>query len=213
MSDATPNQYMERLIKVTLLQSELIEIDKLLQGKLEGGMLQILLIKNTFLAVSNFVDFELTIRAMYKNSPELSQLYKKADKQFQFAKYIRNKFVGHIKDELIQKSIEWRPELKYMLDKQDMGYFYNLFILETVINTYVDNDGKHKVFISDTDLIYPSDMSRFLEYLYLIVQTAISFLTKLSEILKSKIEIKNFGNFDINDWLKAAKTDFKFIKK
>ena len=213
MTDTISNQYMERLIKVTLLQSELIEIDKLLQSKLEGGMLQMLLIKNTFLTVSNFVDFELTVRSMYQNSPELSRIYKKADKQFQFAKYIRNKFIGHIKDELIQKSIEWRPELKYMLVKKDMGYFYNLFILETVINTYVDNDGKHKIFTSDTDLIYSSDMNRFLEYLYLIVQTAINFLTKLSEILKNKVDVVSFGNFDENDWLKAGKTDFNFIKK
>ena len=186
MTDTTSNQYMERLIKVTLLQSELIEIDKLLQSKLEGDMLRMLLIKNTFLTVSNFVDFELTIRSMYQNSPGLSKIYKKADKQFQFAKYIRNKFIGHIKDELIQKSIEWRPELKYMLDKKDMGYFYNLFILETVINTYVDTNGKHKIFTGDTDLIYPSDMSRFLEYLYFIVQTAIEFLMELSNILKNK---------------------------
>ena len=213
MIDTISNQYIERLIKVTLLQSELIEIDKLLQSKLEGGMLQMLLIKNTFLTVSNFVDFELTVRSMYQNSPELSKIHKKADKQFQFAKYIRNKFVGHIKDELIQKSIEWRPELKYMLDKKDMGYFYNLYILETVINTYVDNDGKHKIFTSETDLIYPSDMSRFLEYLYLIVQTAIDFLTKLSVILKNKVDVVSFENADKNDWLKAGKTDFNFIKK
>ena len=47
MTDTISNQYMERLIKVTLLQSELIEIDKLLQGKLEGGMLRMLLISQS----------------------------------------------------------------------------------------------------------------------------------------------------------------------
>lgn len=205
---------IERLIKVTLLKSELIEIDKLLQDKTIEGMLKILLIKNIFLTISNFVDFELTIRSMYQNSPELSKIYNKVDKQFQFAKYIRNKFIGHIKDELIQKSIEWRPELKYLLHKEnDMGYLYNLFILETVINTYVDNNGKHKIFTGDTDLIYPEDMSRFLEYLYLIVQVAIKFLTELSNMLKSKIDRVSLENADINDWIKAGKTDFKFIKK
>lgn len=205
---------IEQLIKATLLKSELIEIHKLLQDKTVEGMLRILLIKNIFLTISNFVDFELTIRSLYQNSPELSKIYNKAAKEFQFAKYIRNKFIGHIKDELIQKSIEWRPEVKYLFHKEkDMGYLYNLFILETVINTYVDNNGKHKIFTGDTDLIYTADRNRFLEYLYMIVQVVIEFITELLNILKSKIDRVSLENADINDWIKAGKTDFEFIKK
>ncbi|NLC27556.1 MAG: hypothetical protein GX780_02160 [Campylobacteraceae bacterium] len=210
------NKDIERLIKVILLKSDLTSIDKMLQSPIEKDMLKILLIKNIFLTISNFVDFELTMRSLYQEFPELSKIYKRADQQFQFAKYIRNKFIGHIKEELIQKAIEWRPELKYLLSKdknENIDYLYNLFILETVINTYVDNDGKHKIFDSDTDLVYPHDINRFLEYLYFIVQSAIEFLNELYKILEIKIDMKKLETFDIEDWIKAGKTDFQFIRK
>lgn len=210
------NKDIERLIKVILLKSDLTSIDKMLQSPIEKDMLKILLIKNIFLTISNFVDFELTMRSLYQEFPELSKIYKRADQQFQFAKYIRNKFIGHIKEELIQKAIEWRPELKYLLCKdknEKIDYLYNLFILETVINTYVDNDGKHKIFSSDTDLVYPDDINRFLEYLYFIVQSAIEFLNELCKILEIKIDMKKLETVDMEDWIKAGKTDFRFIRK
>ena len=52
------NKDIERLIKVILLKSDLTSIDKMLQSPIEKDMLKILLIKNIFLTISNFVDFE-----------------------------------------------------------------------------------------------------------------------------------------------------------
>ncbi len=210
------SRYGEQIIKVFLLKSDLIQIDKLLDEPIEDGMLKILLIKNIFIVMSNLVDFELSIRSMYKENPHLSNTYKQAKKQFEFAKYIRNKYVGHIKDELIKKSIEWRPELKYFIIKakdSEMGYIYNLFILETIINTYVDNDGKHRIFNTETDLIYPPNMTRFLDYLYFIVQSGMKFLIELSSVLETKVIMMEITDADKHDWIKAGQTDFKYIRK
>lgn len=205
---------IERLIKATLLKTELIEIDNLLKSKIENNnILNIILIKNIFITISNVSEFESTIRSMYKEHPELSEIYSKAKKEFEFAKYIRNKFIGHITSELIQNSIEWRPELKYLHVQENTEYLYHLFILETAINTYVDSNGKHKIFSNDTDLMYPADIDRFLEYLDLIVKVAIEFLTKLSNILKSKIDKSSLEKIDLRDWIKAVRVDFKYIKK
>ena len=103
--------------------------------------------------------------------------------------------------------------IDHNLRNEKIDYLYNLFILETVINTYVDNDGKHKIFSSDTDLVYPDDINRFLEYLYFIVQSAIEFLNELCKILEIKIDMKKLETVDMEDWIKAGKTDFRFIRK
>jgi hypothetical protein len=153
---------------------------------------------------------------MYQENPALSKIYKSTKNEFEFAKYIRNKYVGHIKDELIESSIEWRPELKHFYKKEhdgSLGYIYNLFILETVINTFVDNTGKHRVFDSDTDLIYPDDMTRFLNYLYATAQNGIKFLNEVAKVLEGKVELTGIENADKSDWIKAAEVDFKYINK
>ncbi|WP_321467842.1 hypothetical protein [Halarcobacter sp.] len=175
-----------------------------------------LLIKHAFLTIANFVDFELTVRTLYKVHNELSKNFKKFSKEYEFAKYLRNKFVGHIKYELIEKAIEWKPELRYSLqriEEDGIMFIFNIFILETAINTYVDENGKHKIFDSDTDLVYPPDLKRFMIFLTNIIRSSIDYLTKLSFILKQDIEILDPEKQNIEHWIAAAKTEFKFIKK
>jgi len=210
------SHYGKQLVKALLIKSDLVQIDKALDKPIKDGMLRIVLMKSLFITISNLVDFELSLRSMYQKNPRLSEIYKSTKNEFEFAKYIRNKYVGHIKDELIERSIEWRPELKYFYNKEhdgSLGYVYNLFILETVINTFVDQNGKHKVFDSDTDLICPDDMTRFLDYLYTTVQNGINFLSELIKAIEDKVEIVGIEHADQNDWLEAAKVDFKYIKK
>ena len=56
---------------------------------------------------------------------------------------------------------------------------YNLFFLETAINTYVDDQGRHKFFDSETDLLYPPDEKRFRETLLESIDDASEFLNAL----------------------------------
>ena len=162
------------------------------------------------------VDFELTVKPVYSHNRDLSGIYAKASREYEFAKYLRNKFVGHINPKLLTKAIEWKPELRYMLkdsDNQDVMYFYNLWILETAINTYVKQDGTHKLFESETDLIYPPDLKRFLVFLTHVVKSGIEYLDALSTVLGSNIEMADDTQQDLGHWLTAGETDFEYIKK
>ena len=61
-----------------------------------------------------------------------------------------------------------KPALRYIaarMDENEVVLLANLFLIETAINTYVDQDGKHKVFESETDLMYPPDWMRFVDFL------------------------------------------------
>ena len=207
---------MEQFIKSQLLKADLIEIDSQLSESGFKDMSSMLLIKQLFLTISNLVDFEITVRPLYKENRTLSEQYKKASKEYSFAKYLRNKFVGHIKHELIEKAIEWKPELRYSLKEAGdpkMMFFFNMFVLETAINTYVNQDGSHKIFDSETDLVYKPDLNRFLNYLSFMATSAIGYLNELEAVLGRGIDMLGFSEMDREHWLAAGDTTFEYIKK
>lgn len=110
---------MEQFIKAKLLQADLKEIDQQLSQGGFKNMGSMLLVKQSLLTISNLVDLELSVRIIYKQYPILSEIYRRHEAKYRFAKYLRNKFVGHVKQELILKAIEWRPELRYLLRSSD----------------------------------------------------------------------------------------------
>lgn len=209
---------MINLIKARLIQADLKEIDREFEEKGFGSLLTMVLFKQALISIANLVDFELTIRIIYREHPQLSQRYRQTSSEFEFAKYLRNKFVGHIKPELIEKALEWHPEIRSLLNKTSdchvMG-FYNMWILETAINSYVDSDGKHKIFDSETDLTYPPDNTRFLIYMTKIIKSGILFIEEL--ILAMDVDYEKLSNPDFEEVLRlagiAGKTEFSFIKK
>lgn len=207
---------MEQLIRSKLLKSDLKEIDQQLSENGFRDMSSMLLVKQALLTVSNVVDFETSVRAIYKENRGLSEKYKAFEKNYKFAKYLRNKFVGHVKQELIKKSIEWKPELRYLLkdsDERNTIFAFNLFVLETAINTYVNSDGSHQFFDSETDLIYPPDMMRFLAFLSDTIRSAVDYLHDLEQVLGEKVKIPSLSAQGLEYWLAAGKTKFEFIKK
>ena len=207
---------VEDFIKANLIRSDLVEIDRQLSEGFRHDMSTMLLVKQALLTITNLVDFERTIRRLYIKQPQLSEKYKDNAKNYDFSKYLRNKFVGHIKPELITKAIEWKPELRYSLnsvDDQKMMYVLNLFVLETAINSYVAKDGKHKVFESETDLVYPPEFERFLMYLETTIRSAIQFLDELCAALGETIEEPTPQEEKLEHWQKAGETTFEFIKK
>ena len=207
---------MKQYIKSKLLEADLVEIDRQFENTGFKDMYSIILVKQAFVAIANLVDFELTVRSIYAEHRDLSAIYAKASKEFEFAKYLRNKFIGHIKPELLEKAIEWKPELRYMLkdtDNPGVMFMYNLWVIETAINTYVKPDGSHKLFESETDLVYPPDLKRFLIFLTHVVKSGIEYLEALSNVLGNKIEMLDHTQQNLEYWLTAGKTDFAYIKK
>ncbi|MDS1864378.1 hypothetical protein QX220_22475 [Vibrio vulnificus] len=211
---------MDQFLQAKVLKADLVSIDSQFTEKGIGDMTSMVLLKQSLISVANFVDFEVTIRRMYRDHPDLSTLYKSFSKECEFAKYLRNKFVGHLKQELINKSLEWNPEIRMYLNDMDdpnIAYAVNQLILETAINTYVDGNKKHRVFESETDLNYPPDSTRFLKFLTLIIRSSIEFLAKYLEIRQADVQVKIDKEIGMDGMLKlgveAGKTEFSFIKK
>ena len=75
---------------------------------------------------------------------------------------------------------------------------FNLFFLETAINTYVDHQGRHKLFDSETDLLYPPDEKRFRETLLKSIDDASEFLQALEQILRPLVSIPETREEQLN---------------
>ncbi len=213
---AMPTTDLDRYIAARLLHADLSAIDALFNDDGIADMAGIVCLKNTFLALANMVDFEKNVRDIYKDHQTLSAVFSENLRNFEFAKYLRNKFVGHIHSGLIEKAIEWKPELRYLaaqMDDPKIMLLVNIFVLEAAINTYVGEDGKHKVFESDTDLAYPPDWKRFVAYLEVSISSAIHYLGDLCGVLSAGIDHPASDHFDLELWAKAGRTDFAFLKK
>ena len=198
-------------IKAMLINKDILEGKKI--GKnIDFEKEFFLILKNTLISISNFSDFELELRFLYSENRDICKIYSSISKNIEFFKYLRNKYVGHLKKELIEKAIEWRPELLYS-NLIEHSVIINLYILETAINSYCNEEGKNKIFESDTDLIYPPDLDRFYKYLQETIEKSSEYLEGIIKLLKSKIELKDPNKIDYSDFIEAGKTQFKFIKK
>lgn len=202
---------LNNLVAVNTILSDLLTIhQEFTKKKIDfNENLSWILIKSSFVSIYNMCELQSKIRYLYKINPELSKKFKKSHNNYEFIKYLRNKFIGHIENSLIEKSIEWMPELRYLVlnDKNQNTSFYNVFILQTLINTYVDENGNHKIFSSETDLIYPPDLKRFIGFLEDSISAAIDFLEYASKTLKDLTPKENVP--DLSYWLKAGLTDFQ----
>ncbi|PMH00878.1 hypothetical protein [Vibrio lentus] len=211
---------MDQFVQAKILRADLVSIDTQFMESGIGDMPSMILLKQSLVSVANLFDFEVTIRRIYRDNSELSELYRTFSKECEFAKYLRNKFVGHLKQELINKALEWNPEIRIMLTKMDepmVSYFVNNLVLETAINTYVDSEQKHKIFDSETDLNYPPDNTRFLKFLTFVIQSSIAFLDKYIEIrqvaLQTEIDEASGLEAMLKLGVEAGKTEFEFIRR
>jgi hypothetical protein len=176
-----------------------------------GGMVNL---KAALIALANVTDFELTIRATYQAQSEPSVMVKPFRANLEFAKYLRNKVIGHIHPSLISKAIEWQPMLRHAprhFNDEKFQLLVSVWLLETAINTYVHPNGLHKFFDSETDLFYTPDWKRFLDYLEATIRGSISFLSRLQEIWAPTLPSPVEG--DLSLYKLAGKTEFIFLKQ
>lgn len=201
-------------ISARLAHGDLRAADHALEvGPTDHGI-RLILIKQLLLSCANVSDLEAISRGLYKAHPEVGELITPHRRSFEFAKYVRNIAVGHVNPALCRKAVEWRPELTALLsDPQDgADVFLGYAVLETAINTYVDGEN-HRIFEGDTDLAYPPDMRRFLDFIGQTVHVGIAYCEALAAVAVAKAELPDFKANLLDLVVKAGKTDFKFITR
>lgn len=186
-----------------------------LEAAVEVHSMRQILFRYIMLEIANVADVAGISKSLYKDHPELSAMHKELSKAFEFFKYIRNKYVGHLVPELTAKTFEWQPCAYTALGKEESGQSLLLswFVLETAINTYTDPSSGHKIFDGETDLHYPPDQTRFLNFLGETVLKSLEYTASLIEVTVENVEIPDMEN----DWaslaIKAGKTEFEYLAK
>lgn len=215
MMSRTPIDYPRLAVSANLIAADLRAADALLVAGAPSRDLWLLVIKAALLACSNLADLEQTVRPLYQQKRDLSASISPIREELALARYLRNVLVGRINGDLVDKTIEWRPETRQIAtDGGDMsGALLNLFALETAINTYVAPDGSHRLFASETDLVYPPDWQRFLDYLEKTIRGSLAYLEQLLAILVPSVP--NWSDraemFDL--YRRAGETDFCYIRR
>lgn len=213
-SGASVVDFIQIAISARLAHADLIAGDHDLEAGPNDPATRLILIKQLLVTCANVSDLEGISRALYQAHPELGDLITAHKRRFEFAKYIRNIFVGHVNPALCRKVIEWRPELNALLaePEEGAGVFLGYAVLETAINTYVDGE-RHRIFESDTDLAYPPDMTRFLDFLGQTVHVGIAYCEALGTVAVREAKLPDFQKNLLDLARKAGQTDFKFITK
>lgn len=205
---------IEQVIHAEIVRADLTLVDTRFTSIGIGDPEGMLHLKVAFIALANVADFEPQARPSYKEHPEPAAIMKELKRNLEFAKYLRNKVVGHLHPELIPKAIEWQPMFRRMpgqFDRPGMALIANLWLLETAINTYVNQAGKHKVFETETDLMYPPDWVRFRDFLEVTIRGSLGHLKSLVAYWAPRVAAPMDAPFDLEFALKAGKTDFKFL--
>lgn len=173
-----------------------------------------MLFRHIMLEIANVADVAGISRTLYKDHAELGEMHGALSKAFEFFKYIRNKYVGHLVPDLTAKTFEWLPHAYEMLGKRDASHqlILSWFVLETVINTYTDPSG-HKIFDSDTDLNYPPDRTRFLNFLGETAVDALRYSALLIEVTAGYVDAPDMQTEWLALAMKAGETDFEYLTK
>lgn len=183
-------------------------------GTVEMNM-RMVLMRHIILEVANVADLSGQSRSLYEHHPELGELQAPHSKGFEFCKYLRNKYVGHFVPELTSKTFEWLPHANALLGSLEPAKQVTMswFALETAINTYVDEASGHKIFDTETDLNYPPDQNRFLNFLGETALGAIAYVSRLIEVTLSYVNVPDMEKEWIELAIKAGETDFEYLNK
>lgn len=173
------------------------------------------LLKNGFLAYSTLGELLKTFSKYTNGNEDLSQKMKRLRNKLDFMNHLRNKCTGHLDDILIDKAIQWEPSLftKQVVESEHHIYLIYKTLLESAINSYMDENGGQKYFHMEIDLFYPPNWNDFINFMAESQVDSMDFLDDLLSEIK-----KNLRLIDDRDdlFLQAAiasKTDFRLPKK
>lgn len=154
----------------------------------------------------NLSQIERSITSLGFQSTKIPQLRRNLD----FIKHVRNKGVGHLDPQLLEKSIQWQPSLFSLEMKGDLipsTIYSNIAILELAINSYVKETGEHKVFSSVIDFVYPPDFKEITDYMLLVSQQSVDYMAPRLEFLEENIKYYESSEM-LHTISVAASTDF-----
>ena len=172
------------------------------------------LIKNCFVSLDILRDSFHHYNGFLKDDEELSRAAKDIKKRLQLINHIRNKVSGHLEESLLNKAVQWEPQIFSKENKNNFeGQLFLIYrtLIESAINSYIDKDSIQKVFRTEIDLFYTPDRNLFFNFLGELNLDVISFLTRIKNRVSEEIEYWEKEQM-IKMAISAGSTDFRLKK-
>lgn len=198
-------------ICLTILLHDLKCYDDELSKKAEdikGLVLKMRNTRNVFVTLFNLKDAMNSIRI--QSLPEFSNSTRELRRDLELIVHIRNKGVGHLDRTLLERAAQWTPELFLTSSQGDNDYITFLSykaLLEAAINSYLNDEGEQKTFLTEIDFLYPPNAEQFFSFLSKTVKKSISWIESALEIIKSEILLHGHGKIPEMGAI-AGKTNF-----
>ncbi|MGM1057465.1 MAG: hypothetical protein ACQEWG_16385 [Bacteroidota bacterium] len=201
--------YLRTIILIDDISSYHIELDEV-----ENWNKKLRLLKNCFVALDILRDSFIHYNGLVKEDDVLVKQAKDIKKRLQFINHVRNKVSGHLDRSILEKAVQWEPQIfKKANHTNQEGQLLLTYktLLESAINSYIDNDSVQKIFKTEIDLFYQPDQTLFLNFMGELNQDAINFLTNIKNLIADRIEF--WGDHQlIEQAIIAGNTDFRLKK-
>lgn len=163
---------------------------------------------------SNYLNILILIDELQSYNTSLSddnvKFSRNLKKKLAFANHFRNRAVGHLNETLLERAVQWSPQIFSSASKENLKFKIaeaHRVIIEACTNSFINHEGIQKVFNTEIDLMYPPDAELFFTHLQELVTESLEWLTISAESTLSSIqhhdenEIKELAAI-------AAKTNF-----
>ena len=201
--------YLRTVILIDDISSYHIELDEV-----ENWNKKLRLLKNCFVALDILRDSFSHYNGIIKEDDVLLIQAKEIKKRLQFINHVRNKVSGHLDRSILEKAVQWEPQIfKKANQTNQEGQLLLTYktLLESAINSYIDNDSIQKIFKTEIDLFYQPDQTLFLNFMWELNQDAINFLTNIKNLISDRIEFWDEEQL-IKQAIIAGNTDFRLKK-
>ena len=217
-NETDENLYLKsQYIKVSIIYDDLSLYDNIFyaeRGNLDSICKMYQATKNSFLPLALLKSYINGWGRYHANDAYINALKEKIIPGLEFVNHVRNKITGHIENDVIGNSVQWEPTIfQDSLKYNELMQRFLLYrsILESAINSYIDANGKHKIFKQEIDIIYPDTCKLFYTYHMQLIKDSLEYLRKLKNTMNSKIIY--FHGLPANLIKNAGGTDFKTKNK
>lgn len=182
------SQYLNLLI----LKDELQTLDSVLSQNIKESkdlLTKFRATRSVFLVLNNVKD--AADRVQIKASEDFIKKTRNLKKKLIFANHFRNRGIGHLDGTLLNRAVQWSPQIFYESAKENELFRLiesHRAIIESCINSFIDTEGTQKVFGTEIDLMYPPNAKQFYSYLSEMVTEAISWLSDALTIFFEEID-------------------------
>lgn len=179
-----------KYLRAIILKHEITEHHKKLNDE-HDFMKKMILFKNCFITLDILRDSFSYFSEIQDGNNKLTEKSRSLRKRLRFTNHIRNKISGHLEEKLLEKAIQWEPLIfrAETKDNKDFQIFLSYkTLIESAINSYLDDNSKQKVFNNEIDLFYQPNRTLFYNYIGKINEDSISFLNEITLILENKID-------------------------